>query len=496
MSEHEAFLQGILQAPDDDAPRQVYADWLEERNDPRGEFIRVQCELAKIPIDDPRWDALEQRQWDLLCANEEKWTADIKSLVTEWQFHRGFVDTVSMGARAFVDIAAKLFSRAPIRNVKLTRVGRSGISTAQELGGCPEVGRLRSLALDCRPQGDSHQWPHSFPFTQLRALSLWGQEFGYDEFLQGVVNRLPSLEELNLIDVIGFCNELVFLKDPKTPLRLKKLDLSFSAPIPVNIGKVTSAPGLGTLTHLNLANNQFRVAGGQALAASPHLTNLVSLGLEGCTIGVKGTQALANAALLANLTSINLQNNNIPDGGVQAIISSPHWTKLRELYLGMNNIGAKGITSLVGWPGLDRLNLLHLWLNKSIGEEGAQLLAESPRVANLLHLDLGYTTLTAKGLVMLGKSPHLTRLRHLNIEGNKVGDAGIQLLAKSPILAGLRVLNLARTEMKDAGARAIIDSSHLTHMRQLKLNGNKLKATTREALETRFRPSVCQFGQV
>lgn len=35
-------LAAIARAPDDVAPRQVFADWLMERNDPRGEFIRAQ----------------------------------------------------------------------------------------------------------------------------------------------------------------------------------------------------------------------------------------------------------------------------------------------------------------------------------------------------------------------------------------------------------------------------------------------------------------------
>ena len=42
MTHDEAFLQAIIDNPDDDAPRLIYADWLEERGDPRGEFIRVQ----------------------------------------------------------------------------------------------------------------------------------------------------------------------------------------------------------------------------------------------------------------------------------------------------------------------------------------------------------------------------------------------------------------------------------------------------------------------
>jgi len=41
-------LRAILSSRDDDLPRFVYADWLEEHGEPeRAEFIRVQCELAK-----------------------------------------------------------------------------------------------------------------------------------------------------------------------------------------------------------------------------------------------------------------------------------------------------------------------------------------------------------------------------------------------------------------------------------------------------------------
>ena len=47
-TEAEAFLQRIRAFPDDDAPRLVFADWLDEQGDPRGEFIRVQIALAQL----------------------------------------------------------------------------------------------------------------------------------------------------------------------------------------------------------------------------------------------------------------------------------------------------------------------------------------------------------------------------------------------------------------------------------------------------------------
>ncbi|VTR97179.1 Repeat-companion domain protein OS=Isosphaera pallida (strain ATCC 43644 / DSM 9630 / IS1B) GN=Isop_0537 PE=4 SV=1 [Gemmata massiliana] len=53
LSQHEAFLRAIFDAPDDDTPRLVYADFLQEQGDEdRAEFIRVQCELALKPWDE------------------------------------------------------------------------------------------------------------------------------------------------------------------------------------------------------------------------------------------------------------------------------------------------------------------------------------------------------------------------------------------------------------------------------------------------------------
>jgi uncharacterized protein (TIGR02996 family) len=47
VTHHDAFLQAILESPDYDTPRPVYADYLDEHGEPdRAEFIRVQGLLA------------------------------------------------------------------------------------------------------------------------------------------------------------------------------------------------------------------------------------------------------------------------------------------------------------------------------------------------------------------------------------------------------------------------------------------------------------------
>ena len=50
MDSAEAELLAALQRePDDDEARLVYADWLEERADPRGEYLRLEVEARPIP---------------------------------------------------------------------------------------------------------------------------------------------------------------------------------------------------------------------------------------------------------------------------------------------------------------------------------------------------------------------------------------------------------------------------------------------------------------
>jgi uncharacterized protein (TIGR02996 family) len=51
VNDGDALLTTILAKPEEDTPRLVYADWLEENYQPaRAEFIRADCELAQLPF--------------------------------------------------------------------------------------------------------------------------------------------------------------------------------------------------------------------------------------------------------------------------------------------------------------------------------------------------------------------------------------------------------------------------------------------------------------
>src|SRR5262249_46940199 len=113
MTDADAFLRAIIENPNDDGPRLVYADWLEESGNPRGEFIRVQCEKARIPMPlgcqmlstghKPEWcDACRvmRREHALLFDNTK---AFLEGLPGDWPAaHRhGIVNVTMYGAASY-----------------------------------------------------------------------------------------------------------------------------------------------------------------------------------------------------------------------------------------------------------------------------------------------------------------------------------------------------------------------------------------------------------
>jgi uncharacterized protein (TIGR02996 family) len=95
MTHDEAFLQAILDSPDDDTPRLVYADWLDEHGDSaRAELIRVQCRLTGITLDDPALPDLVLREEILLAEHAEEWLGELRRALRRWQFRRGFLHDI------------------------------------------------------------------------------------------------------------------------------------------------------------------------------------------------------------------------------------------------------------------------------------------------------------------------------------------------------------------------------------------------------------------
>ena len=109
MSTGDALFQAILDNPEEDAPRLVYADWLEEHDQAeRAQFIRLQIDLARLPEGAPGRTELEVRQLPVLRSRRPDWVGPLADLVDGWTFRRGFVEEVTLPARDFVKVGGKL----------------------------------------------------------------------------------------------------------------------------------------------------------------------------------------------------------------------------------------------------------------------------------------------------------------------------------------------------------------------------------------------------
>src|SRR4051794_22279828 len=71
MTTEEGFLRAILDDINDASRRLVFADWLEEQGDPRGEWLRLDCALAQLGAKDRRRKALDARKQQLWESHRE-----------------------------------------------------------------------------------------------------------------------------------------------------------------------------------------------------------------------------------------------------------------------------------------------------------------------------------------------------------------------------------------------------------------------------------------
>ncbi|MCI0461193.1 MAG: TIGR02996 domain-containing protein [Gemmataceae bacterium] len=96
--DEQAFLAAIRATPDDDQLRLIYADWLEERGDVRGEFLRVRSALKALALEDERCSGLRGRLRELRPLIRAEWLAavdrpfaedDVREAVFRHQLRQG-----------------------------------------------------------------------------------------------------------------------------------------------------------------------------------------------------------------------------------------------------------------------------------------------------------------------------------------------------------------------------------------------------------------------
>src|SRR5262245_43625774 len=98
MSDEAALLAAIRANPEEDTPRLVYADWLDEHATAdaqrgRAELIRPQCELRRVSekSEPDRGKQLNTRVDELVAKFGSEWVTDFPLAKKERYFSRGFL---------------------------------------------------------------------------------------------------------------------------------------------------------------------------------------------------------------------------------------------------------------------------------------------------------------------------------------------------------------------------------------------------------------------
>lgn len=395
------FLAAVLAAPDDDAPRLVYADFLTGAGDPRGEFIALQCRLAATPDDEAR-RKLRIAENKLLTEHETKWTAAFFDVArstpfrkVKAAFHRGFLEEATLPIGALDELEA-LFEAAPLlRRLRFDSPGFTGQTQAPPT----LAGRLGSARL-----------------RQVRALDL----------------RLPAGGNAVAIELAN-CPHL-------TGLHTLHLEAT-SWPVPDLPPLFTGPPESHRLT----------VAGAAALASSTHLEGLREVKLASNALGGTGVKALLEGGW--PLESLDVSGNQLDDTAVMAIAAAPSLSKLRHLSIGWGQYGAAALTALATSKTLTSLTSLDLSYAQLTARTLEQFLA-AVKLPHLTELNLIGTGLGDAGALAIAQSATSRQLTSLELGANKVTQTGVFALADSPHLEGLK-----RLQLNDAwlGKKAVIE---------------------------------------
>jgi len=267
LAEHEGFLRSIFDDPEQDTPRLVYADFLDETGEylpaphrdaaaDRAELIRVQCELARLGHPDPRPGSVLRCR--ALAGREVELKRRLVAVTGTWW------DRVAAYQRGFPP---------PVRTAQVS---------------LPELydeGAFRSATVV--------DWPERFGVTGLRLTGGPGTAAG--PF--GVLFGCPAFARVTELDLRG---QGKWVRTQS--VNLNPYVLSTSAEFVLQPGAnddgaaaLARCRGAQRLTALTLTGNELGNAVAAALVRSPHLLNLKKLEVRnGNRLGPRAVQQLVD----------------------------------------------------------------------------------------------------------------------------------------------------------------------------------------------------------
>jgi uncharacterized protein (TIGR02996 family) len=405
-----ALLRTCKEALDDDAPRLVLADWLEEAGEAdRAELIRLQCRIETLDFDVPDYYPVSGRIQELCAKHKAEW---------------------------FGAFPARPWGALPSRGLLTVELPPRNFWVADRL----------ALAGT-----ETWAWVERFNV----ATAWMYEEEDHWRFL-----RSPVALDIASIDLRGArltADDVRALADAARPLPLRGLSLAGSDIDTAKAQALVSSQSLTGLTELDLKLTQIGPDACALLGGWPVLGQLRVLSAGYNELRNKGVAALVTSQPLKELRRLNLSSSRIDDAGARAIARA-NLTNLTRLDLIHNGIKARGVTALAGSPALAKLTWLELSVSdrmEGAGDAGVCAIAESPHMSKLAHLGLKENSVGDEAAVALARSPHLFGLRTLDVEHNPMGERGALALAEAPWLDNLMLLDIGANPIGRKAARAL-----------------------------------------
>jgi uncharacterized protein (TIGR02996 family) len=395
MTDHDALLRAICDHPDEDTPRLVFADFLEEQNQPdRAAFIRAQVELARTPEWEPFAAFCRHRrpEWDKGGPYRHT-LPPVDGSNLEWSpepFRRGFGRWLVVRSLGAWEVeAARLFESAPVSSLTLHT------ATLDDWRGFvagPFFPRLRRLTFT------------TSPVEPVRALCELKAPAGVTHltFKRSSGASMPEIVEELLQTPFGTTLRGVHFHlglGPPTLLmealaapdaaRLERLAFTTLNMTGEHVGILCRGPAAANLTELRLRNQPLG-EGVRVLAAELRSPTLRRLDLVDVAVEPGGLEALGAADAFAGLRLLDLSRNVLRPKATKVLASAPSQAGLRAVRLKRCAIGDKGVRHLAAarfWPNLVELDLRE----NPISSAGARHLLNAPVPPDLtaLLLDAG-----------------------------------------------------------------------------------------------------------
>ncbi|HJZ93153.1 MAG TPA: TIGR02996 domain-containing protein [Gemmataceae bacterium] len=146
MTDQDAFLDAVFAAPDDDAPRLVYADWLDEHGEPQyADFIRLRCQMARMANGERGWRPLRRKLHWTWAALQSLWRQKYpRTKLAVDQFPRGLpTKRIEVSAEALLRDSDRWWPTLPVRDLRPVQ----WTNRADQVADCPYLGRLEVLDL-------------------------------------------------------------------------------------------------------------------------------------------------------------------------------------------------------------------------------------------------------------------------------------------------------------------------------------------------------------